>query len=283
MVSDASVEITESAAQFRIGGTEVGRYVLDDEFKPYLHPLRTAGGRVVSQAKPPDHIHHKGLMYALTATDVNWWEEVPVEGYVDTPGVQRIVSTEKTGNAEILQELLWTAADGTRATFRERRRISCAWHHDGFVRWSWTADFEVLRPVELRHSMWNQEHRGRMVNYHGLGIRFPPEFGVVPSDSAWIAGDHTGPAEIIGRTPPSVTVTFLVDGEIPAARVSARITQVGTHHGWFAMQAPGFGYLSVGPTVLPKHVTLSAGDAFHEEYLIDIADDAFSFLRPELT
>lgn len=221
---------------------------------------------------PSDHRHHKGLMYALTATDVNWWEEVAVDGYVDTPGLQRIHSTEQTGDAEITQQLIWTDADGGRATFREMRVISCSWQEAGFVRWTWSADFEVLRDVELRHSIWNEEHRGSMVNYHGLGIRFAREFGFDPSTGMWQSADALGAPAIIGTTAQSVTVTDLVDGEIPAPRVSLRITQVGSEHGWFAAQTPGFGWLSVGPTVLPERVRMSAGNVFHEEYFVDVAD-----------
>jgi hypothetical protein len=272
VVSTARVVVSAEDARFSVGDREVGRYVLSDAFKPYLHPLRTVGGRVVSLAMPSDHRHHKGLMYALTATDVNWWEEVAIEGYVDEPGVQRITSTEQSGDAEITQRLVWTDADGDRATFAERRRISCAWHEAGFVRWTWAADFDVLREVELRHSVWHQEHRGRMVNYHGLGIRFPREFGFDPAAGRWRSDNALGIDEILGSAQRSVVVTDLVDGEIPAPAVSVRFTQVGSEHGWFATQRPGFGYLAVGPSVLAESVHLSTGTTFHEEYVIDVAD-----------
>ena len=42
-----------------------GLYVLDDPFKPYIHPLKTPAGHTVSLAMPHDHPHHKGSMYAL--------------------------------------------------------------------------------------------------------------------------------------------------------------------------------------------------------------------------
>nr|WP_277959757.1 DUF6807 family protein [Frigoribacterium faeni] len=271
-MKSATVSLTREEARFRIDSAEVGDYVLDDGYKPYLHPLRTIGGRTLSLAMPSDHRHHKGLMYALTATDVNWWEEVAVDGYVDTPGVQRIEVTEQTGEAEIAQQLIWTDADGRRATFRERRVISCSWQEAGFVRWTWSADFDVLRDTELRQSIWSEEHHGRMVNYHGLGIRFPREFGFDPSAGRWQSDGQLGADAIIGTTSESVTVTDLVDGEVPAPQVSLRITQPGSAHGWFATQSPGFGWLSVGPTVLPERRRMSTGDVFHEEYFVDVAD-----------
>lgn len=271
-MSSAGVAVLEDSARFTLGATEVGRYVLDDGYKPYLHPLRTAGGRVVSLAMPSDHRHHKGLMYALTATDVNWWEEVGVEGYVESPGRQRVMVTEQTGEAEIEQQLLWTDVDGKRETFHERRRICCSWQDPGFVRWEWTTELSALRDVELRHSIWHEQHRGQMVNYHGLGIRFAREFGFDPGAGSWRARGAVGPGEIVGRTMPSVVVTDLVDGEIPAPVVSVRMTQVGTDDGWFAAQRPGFGYLSVGPSVLPQQVRLTADDCIRGSYLVDVAD-----------
>ncbi|MEU1362294.1 PmoA family protein [Micromonospora zamorensis] len=58
-----------------VGGTEVARYVLDPALdarhgpRPYLHPVRTLGGTVVTDALPADHVWHLGA--SLAVQDVN--------------------------------------------------------------------------------------------------------------------------------------------------------------------------------------------------------------------
>jgi len=63
------IEITPAAARFIDGENLAGISVLDDPFKPYLHPPRTPDGHVVTVARPADHRHHKGLMYGLRCED----------------------------------------------------------------------------------------------------------------------------------------------------------------------------------------------------------------------
>jgi len=266
------VDLDDTCARFRVGDAVVGDYVLDDAHKPYLHPLRTLSGRVVSLAMPSDHRHHKGLMYALSATDVNWWEEEQWDDHAPIVGVQRILSTHRASDDSIAQDLLWTAHDGSRETLRERRHISCVWDDRGFVRWSWTADFEVLRDVTLQQSPASvTTPSGRRVNYHGLGIRFPRSFGFQPEVGTWEGDGTTGAAELMGARPRRLRVTDRLDGEIPAPTATVRVSQIGSDHGVFTMQHP-FSYLAIGPTILPGTVDLVAGSTFHEEYLVDVAD-----------
>ena len=59
--------------------------------KPYLHPVRTLAGDVVTAFRPHDHRWHKGVQ--MTATDVsgeNFWGGVTYvrdQGYVALPNV----------------------------------------------------------------------------------------------------------------------------------------------------------------------------------------------------
>jgi hypothetical protein len=64
----------------RVGDVELFRYVCRpvtapfEGPKPYLHPVRTLAGDVVTAYRPHDHRWHKGIQ--MTATDVsgqNFW------------------------------------------------------------------------------------------------------------------------------------------------------------------------------------------------------------------
>jgi hypothetical protein len=53
-------------------------------FKPYVDALWTPGMVNLLRDSPHDHLHHHGLMYAITVDGVNFWEEAKA------PGVQRV-------------------------------------------------------------------------------------------------------------------------------------------------------------------------------------------------
>ncbi|MCG5455528.1 PmoA family protein [Micromonospora sp. PSH03] len=62
------------------GATEVAEYVLDPALdarhgpRPYLHPVRTLGGTVVTDALPADHVWHLGASLAVQDVDgSNLW------------------------------------------------------------------------------------------------------------------------------------------------------------------------------------------------------------------
>ena len=67
--------VTDRSVDFHHGAVLAGRYAYRDPFKPHVHPLNTPMGYTVSLRSPHDHPHHKALMYALRASDVNFWEE----------------------------------------------------------------------------------------------------------------------------------------------------------------------------------------------------------------
>ncbi|OXM59783.1 oxidoreductase [Amycolatopsis vastitatis] len=87
----------DDALVVRAGDVELFRYVYRPEAspfegpKPYVHPVRTPAGDVVTAYRPHDHRWHKGIQ--MTATDVsgeNFWGGVTYvrdQGYVELPNV----------------------------------------------------------------------------------------------------------------------------------------------------------------------------------------------------
>ena len=63
--------------------------------RPYLSPIRTCGGELVSLFRPHDHVWHKGIAWSLPVVgDENFWGGptfVSGQGYVQLPnnGTQR--------------------------------------------------------------------------------------------------------------------------------------------------------------------------------------------------
>ncbi|WP_460525702.1 DUF6807 domain-containing protein [Flindersiella endophytica] len=124
------------AAVLRLLGREVARYVWAPSLpvasapRPYLHPVRTLAGHVVTDARPDSHQHQLGISIALP--DVGgynfWGGRTYVAGHgpawLDNHGIQRHerwLSSSETGCEHALS---WVGAHDGVELLRERRSIS---------------------------------------------------------------------------------------------------------------------------------------------------------------
>ncbi len=258
------------------GGVLVGRYVLNDPFKPYLHPLRTPHGHTVSLAMPHDHLHHKGLMYGFTTDLANFWEETP-NAQVAEVGAQRTVHVDVRTTPEaavITQHLEWRRVSDNLLVFTETRRIRCEHPQDAALRWSWDTDLVAAVPVTLLTSQWSpRSARGQLVNYQGLGMRFARSWnGVSAASTIVIDGVPCTSEEALGSTATHVQLTDALDGEATPTLATVGFTQAGSRHAYFVMQQP-FSYLAVGPSNAAP-VTLRPGDCVADRYIVTVADGA---------
>ncbi|MEH0974792.1 PmoA family protein [Micromonospora sp. CPCC 205546] len=80
MTGHAGAAGTEPDRQLTVDGVPVARYVVDPAIdpthgpRPYLHPVRTLGGTVVTDAFPADHVWHLGASLAVQDVDgTNLW------------------------------------------------------------------------------------------------------------------------------------------------------------------------------------------------------------------
>lgn len=82
--------------------------------KPFIHPLATTGGHVLTNFQPSDHYWHRGLWFAIKFVNgENFWEE----GDTGPHNTQRTVlppTIEPTddGSVKIVLHLEWTRHDG---------------------------------------------------------------------------------------------------------------------------------------------------------------------------
>jgi len=105
--------------------------------RPYLHPLTTLAGEVVTQSRPHDHPWHQGLSLALPnvrtpgATHNFWggptfvrdtgYVQLPNNGTVTHRGFTALVATDDA--VEVEEMLQWTSSTGT-LVFTEKRRLT---------------------------------------------------------------------------------------------------------------------------------------------------------------
>jgi hypothetical protein len=199
-----------------LGGQTVAEYVWRPHVpntlspRPFLHPVRTLAGTAVTEAMPPDHLHHLGVSLAVPdAGGANFWggrTYVRGKGSVPLPnhGVQRHHRWEARTDALLAHELHWIGPDGE-TLIRERRRIAARPVNDR----AWALDF--------RFSLQNHTPEPLVVSSPGVKGRRGAGYG----GFFWRAG--RGP----------LAVKVLGPG------VSGAATLHGTSSPWLALCASG--------------------------------------------
>ncbi|OLF17061.1 DUF6807 domain-containing protein [Actinophytocola xanthii] len=118
------------------GDVEIARYVYApwdrqlESPRPYLHPLRTLGGSLVSLYRPHDHVWHKGIAWSLpNVGPANFWggptyrRERGYEQLANNGAMRHVdfsvVSTEK-GQVQLAESLAWETEQGETWFVEER-------------------------------------------------------------------------------------------------------------------------------------------------------------------
>jgi hypothetical protein len=147
----AQVKVTRAADRITVeidGKPDTAFYIGADVPKPYLHPLRSASGKIVSRGYPMeliegetrDHPHHRGVWFSHG--DVNgydfWGNEPghpPKAGKIVLEKVVGVRNGQKSGAIEAIFE--WVAPDGKRLLEESRKMI---FYSDPALR---TIDFDI--------------------------------------------------------------------------------------------------------------------------------------------
>lgn len=243
-------------------------------FKPYVKELRTLAGRNLLLDAPPDHLHHHGLMYAVTVNGTNFWEEQVA------PGVQRLlavpsrivgVTPDGRPRATFTHPLAWLPGVHRASTnalaeavLVERRTLTLAVDpQTREVALYWRGEFApgpTGAPVTLSGTA-----------YHGLGLRFVREFDLkarhLNSEGAPYSAEQKGDviparwAATLGRVGEHDVMAAMFAG--PRNAGSSR---------FFSMINP-FAYLSATQGLDSASLTYQQGDRFQLDYLVLVRDD----------
>ncbi len=285
-----------------VGDVEILRYVYRPdpvEFesrKPYAHPVRTLGGRVVTGYRPNDHRWHKGLqMTASHVSGQNFWggnSYVHGRGYLPLP--ERIGQMRHDGFSSFevdeerfacVEELTWVENGGD-AWAREERGLSV--HSVDVVRGAWVLDWSIrltnVRDEELRFGSPTTAGR-EMAGYTGLQWRGPRDF---TGGTVFAPGrEEGGPGErFMGTRGPWLGFTAERDGVDGASTVVFAHAPENLDPGravhpshWFVRSEPipsvAFSWAFFEEFGLP------AGESFGYRYRVVVADGAWGSERVE--
>jgi hypothetical protein len=273
----------DSAVTVGVGGTELFRYVYRPDSpqlespKPYLHPIRTRAGHLVSLYRPWDHVWHKGIALSLPHVgEENFWGgPTYVHGrfYVqlENNGTQlhrRFTRMEQVdGSAELVHELDWNTQDGA-PRLTERRALSARLLSD--EAWMLTFDTELRNVSGADLAIGSPTTKGREnAGYGGLFWRGPRAFtggSLVTAEGSGSGNDMRGQRHewmgFAGR-----------HDDIDAASLVIMVDdRSNPHHPpqWFA-RSEEFACLNPAP-FFSEELTIPNGDAVRFRYGVGIAD-----------
>jgi len=258
-VTDLSGEVDVAKAEvvIRFRGATLLTYEFPaGQYKSYVRELHTLRGENVLRDAPSDHLHHHGLMFAVQANGVNFWEERPPAGrqVSEAPPVLSFGRDAAGRAAATLQQVLrWQPAgvdDPAGALLRERRTLVLT-ADPGVeeVGLTWKSEFEVGPGAE--------RVRLHGADYNGLGMRLPAELDHVAvfQNSAGLPYSEAQTYDV--RPAAWSAVSGKVEGREVLLALAAHPRNAGTST-FFSMRNV-FAYLAATPSVAKAPIEMERG------------------------
>lgn len=246
--------------------------------KPYLHPIRTRSGHLVSLFRPHDHVWHKGIAWSLPVVgDENFWggpTYVRDQGYVQLPndGTQAHLRVESSGIdedgvARFAHDLEWITEGGERV-FTERREITARVLDDDS--WVLTFDTAMTNVSASDIAIGSPTTKGREnAGYGGLFWRGPRSF----TGEVLVTADGTGSgSDVRGQRHEWMGFAGRHD-EVDAASLIVMVDDADNPHHppqWFA-RSEEFAGLNPAP-FFSEEVVVAPGETVRFRYGVGVAD-----------
>lgn len=277
-----TVDHTASTFTVRDGDVDLLRYVFVPDSpqlespKPYLDPLRTRAGHVVSLFRPWDHVWHKGIAWSLPVVDdENFWggpTYVDGSGYVQLPndGTQRhrdLVAGGDGDQARFAHDLDWITESGVRM-FTERRTLTA--HLLDADAWALTFTTAMTNVTAAPIVIGSPTTRGRdNAGYGGLFWRGPRSF----TDGTLVTAHGTGSgSDVRGQRHEWMGFAGRHD-EIDATSLVVMVDAASNPHHppqWFA-RSEEFAALNPAP-FFSDEFTIAPGETETFRYAVGVAD-----------
>lgn len=252
--------------------------------RPYLSPIRTRTGELVSLFRPHDHVWHKGIAWSLPVVgDENFWGGptfVSGQGYVQLPNNGTQLHREfdersdAAAGARLVERLDWVTEAGE-TVFDERRTIG-ATLLDGEEAWLLAFETRMHNVSDRDLPIGSPTTRGREnAGYGGLFWRGPRSF----TGGDLLAPGVAGGDELRGIRAPWMGFSGRHDGSGAASTIVMVDDPGNVQHPtqWFA-RSEEFACICPAPFFSEEH-TVAAGDTLVLRYGVVIADGASDPVR----
>jgi hypothetical protein len=170
-----------------------------DAPRPFVHPLTTPGGAILSVEAPADHPWHHALWFTIKFVNgENFWEEY------DEFGTLRTISVAADG-ATVRAELDWIAPDGESVRLHERRTLRVTELDSTAYAIDWTEHLEVPVTTELDRTPFTT-----WGGYGGLTLRGAPDW----TDTVLRLDDGTDRDRCLGERSAWLAITGTAHGGV---------------------------------------------------------------------
>ena len=253
---------TDQTVSVLLGENELLRYqYAPNPFKPYVYAWHTPGGRQVLRDAPADHLHHHGLMFAIGAAGVNFWEEGAQAGKQVPVAGPELVTQSINGRltATIRQKLQWQNAEGTTLMVESRQMTlrPNAVPNASLIEWKTRLEpAQGQTPLEL----WGR-------NYFGLGLRMVASMDQQGEfrNAAGAPGQGAQGSQRIMRGAWCAYTAAVEDHPVTIAMFDH--PENPRPVSWFTMAGP-FAYLSATLGLDQETLTLSDGQVLELRYAV---------------
>ncbi|WP_456823448.1 DUF6807 domain-containing protein [Cellulomonas sp. P5_E12] len=248
--------------------------------RPYLHPVRTRGGDLVTAFRPHDHVWHKGIAWSLPVVgDHNFWggpTYVHGEGYVqlENDGSMDHVALTSLSVSPDRVDVAHTLAWHTQArehVIDEQRSLAFVVPSSRDDAWVLTFTTTMTNVSAADLTIGSPTTRGREnAGYGGLFWRGPRSF----TGGTLLAPDFSGGEEIRGTRGPWMGFVGRHDETGGASTVVIVDGTGNPSHPpqWFA-RTELFGCLNPAP-FFSTEVPFAPGDSLTFRYAVVVADGA---------
>ncbi len=228
--------------------------------KPYVESLYTPGGVNVLRDAPHDHLHHHGLMFAVSVDGVSFWEEKDGNGHQQHRGFEGLRAESHNGRnrAMLVESLQWLAPQSKKAVLTELRTIEvCPAGQPAATLLTW--DTRLTAPAEQERVLGGS-------HYYGLGMRFVEAMdrdGTVLSAAGKEGETVRGSERLVGAK--WVAYTAVVDGKPVTAALFDHPGNPRHPARMFTMTTP-FAYLSATMNLWKEPFSIRPGQTLHLRY-----------------
>ncbi len=241
----------------------------DAPYKPYVKTLTTPSGVNILLDSPPDHIHHRGLMFGLAIDQTEFWSELDNAGKQihQQLGPIRVLPSDKEAQAAFEESLKWIGPADKDPMLAEKRTLSFQSAADyNLLTWS-----SCLRlPDGKKQSSISGSH------YYGVGMRFVPGM-----DKTGRFFNEAGDPGVIFRGEERLMAgrwcAYTAQGDNHPVTV-AMFDSPGNPRAatWFTMKEP-FAYLSATLKYHTEPLTLTDDESLRLTYAVAVWDGVIEF------
>jgi hypothetical protein len=266
----------------RAGGGLLMRYVyrpetpVDESARPYVHPVHTLAGELLTNFRPNDHRWHHGLNFTINClAGYNFWGGATyrkADGYQlrADHGTQQHTGWVEQGANYLAHTLDWRVGADGELLLQERRELTCALLSPQAWSLRWTSALRNVSGRTLPLGQYHSAHGLAGSHYSGLqfrGARDLLDEHMDPAIGIFAEGDLSGEKSVHGA--PARWMEWRGQKDTSLRRVTVRFeSHLGPFHCFVRRNNP----LAALPFQYERDLPLEPGALLNVDHTLTFTD-----------